>query len=424
MKSCYRIHLAALVLALVASVASAAPLTEIDYLKSHSRDVGADGAALAFDRDFYRKRLFVLGEVHGIAAGQPLDLAILRHLNSRAGVRVYVAEVDVAQAARFNAYLADGDQRHLQTVFADWTAEDAQWGNQDFFNKIVSVRRLNQSLRESRRIRFVGADQLQNPALAREFLTGLMTGLELSGWPEGVAFRQRLVGEDPAPTVRAMIADLQAVRASMPADAPRGIPQTRWRELRVALVSLAGAPRQGREDRITANIERLFDEPAMRGQKAYGLWGLFHVIQARVSGASPLAYRLGRSGGPLAGQVGSILTVALNSQMMMPSAALPAFARGKGRYVDMPYTMDNEKAVLLNGIGPISATAKARTTLVRLDGDRSPYPGSDLLTRTSGFYARSQPFQIEGGTAAAGGAVNYLLVVRDSPATRPLKAVP
>ncbi len=424
MTASHRIWPAMLAAMSIATAAAASPLTVADYLKSHSRDVGPLGASVAFDRAFYSKRLFVMGEVHGIAAGQALDLAILRHLNARAGVRVYVAEVDAAQAARFNAFLADGDQRHLQTVFGGWAAEDAQWGNQDFVNKIIAVRRLNQSLPASKRIRFVGVDQLQNPQIARTYLAALMRGLNLAAWPEGAALRDRLSEAGPVPTARAMIAELQAVRASMSADAPRDVPQARWHEIRAALLSLAGAPRQGREDRITANIERLYDEPGMAGQKAYGLWGLFHVIQARASGSSPLAYRLGRPGGPLSDKVGSILIVALNSQMMMPSAALPTFARGKGRYVDMPYTMDNERAVLLNGIGPISAVAKGRATLVQLNGEGSPYSRSDLLTRTSGFYARSQPFQIEGATASPGGAIDYLLVVRDSPATRPIDAAP
>lgn len=399
----------------------AAPRTEADYLAAHVRDIGADGARVAFDPGFYRKRLLLLGEVHGLAAVQPLDLAIVRHLNAHVGLRVYVAEIDVAQAARFNAFLADGDEQALREVFTGWAAGSLQWANTDFYDKVVAIRRLNQGLPAHRRIRFAGVDQLQDPALARSFLGARLEGLDLSAWPQGAALRDRLATGGSA-SAEAMIADLQAVRESMAALPPAGVPTRRWRDIRAALLSLAGAPGQGREGRIAANIERLMAAPEMRGQKAYGLWGLFHVIQAQVSGASPMAYRLGRPGGPLSGEVGSILTLALNSQMMLPSAALPPAARETGRYTAVPYTMDSERAVMLNGVEPVGRAARGRASLIRLDGEGSPYRGSTLLTKTTGFYSQAQSFEIDASTSSPGGAVNYLLVVRDSPATRPFEA--
>lgn len=205
----------------------------------------------------------------------------------------------------------------------------------------------------------------------------------------------------------------------MSATPPAGVSRHCWQEIGATLLSLAGGQGQGREDIIAANIERLVDEPGRQSERFYGLWGLLHVIQAQVSGESPMALRLARPGGALAGKVGSVLMIPLNSRMMLPSAALAEADRGPGAYTSVPYTMDDEAAVLLNGIQAVSAVATERASLVRLDGPRSPYRGSDLLTRASGFYARMQPFEIDPSTAPSGVVMNYVALVRDSLETRP-----
>ena len=51
---------------------------------------------------FYANQLFLLGESHGVGRLQSLDFELLRHLNQRAGVRHYLAEVDCAKAADDN----------------------------------------------------------------------------------------------------------------------------------------------------------------------------------------------------------------------------------------------------------------------------------------------------------------------------------
>src|SRR5690606_1965755 len=59
------------------------------------------------------KRLFLLGEVHGVAQNYAIDLALLQHLHSQADVRVDLVEFSHAHAQLINRYLETGDARPL-----------------------------------------------------------------------------------------------------------------------------------------------------------------------------------------------------------------------------------------------------------------------------------------------------------------------
>jgi erythromycin esterase-like protein len=128
-----------------------------------------------FDEAFYQNQLFFLGESHGVQRLQLLDFALLRHLNQRAGVRYYLAEVDCAKAYYLNDYLRTGDEETLGRVFVSWVRTQAQWGNADFVEKIRRIRHLNLTLPAARRIRFVGIDGLQDAALMADYLAALRT---------------------------------------------------------------------------------------------------------------------------------------------------------------------------------------------------------------------------------------------------------
>ena len=124
-----------------------------------------------FNDDFYKNQLFLLGETHGFKNAQVVDLALLKHLNQRVGVRHYIAEVDPTKAYYINQYLQTGQDSTLRLVFASWIAETMQWANADFFRKIQAIRVYNQTLPKIKRIRFVGIDAVQDrPLIARQLL--------------------------------------------------------------------------------------------------------------------------------------------------------------------------------------------------------------------------------------------------------------
>ena len=127
-----------------------------------------------FDSQFYDNQLFLLGEAHGVQRPQELDFALFKHLNQRAGVRTYVAEVDCAKAYYLNEYLRTGNEKTLNLVFRSWQAETSQWANRDFRAKLQHIRVWNLTLPSNRKIRFLGLDQLQDLPLAADYLAALL----------------------------------------------------------------------------------------------------------------------------------------------------------------------------------------------------------------------------------------------------------
>jgi erythromycin esterase-like protein len=106
--------------------------------------------------DFHDKQILFLGESHGIAINEDLDLALLKYLHREAGVRVYLGEFGYAAGFALNQYLQTGDEKILDYVVNEfkgsvaWTKE-----RREFY---VKVHQWNASLPPADQIRFVGID--------------------------------------------------------------------------------------------------------------------------------------------------------------------------------------------------------------------------------------------------------------------------
>lgn len=381
-------------------------------------------AEFAFDPSFYERWLFLAGEVHGIASGQAIDLGLLRHLHAKAGVRHYIGEFDAAQAAALNRYLEDGDRRGMDRVFAQWARAGRQWANEDFRRKLVALRTWNQSMPAWQRVRLHGVDDLQDTEESCLYLRELLLPHAVRHWPMAEALRSELQERDACRRIGAPAAwvdRLARVAATAPSKQnllPFG-PSAAQGKLREALRSLAeGGSALDRDLRIAHNIERLFSRPDMTGARAYGLWGLFHVVQAPVSGADPMAWLLTRPGRPLSGRVGSILLLNVRSQMLQAEPD----AQGRMVFQPVPYDMDDDDIAKLEGIDALKAARRAPVTLFRLDAPGTPLPRSRLLARIGGLHGRLQPFVVDTAKAAPRPFADYALLVDGSPATEPLEA--
>ncbi len=393
----------------------------VTYLRTH-QETAASPAALRFglfDSAFYRNRLFLLGEAHGCAVPQAIDLALLRHLNARAGVRHYVAEIDPAQAYYFNQYLTTGDEAPLQAVFAYW-AGTAQWGNQEFYDKVRAIRALNDSLPPDRRIRFVGIDRTQDVALTGRLVTELVATMpaELQATP-GLDSLQRLLaqGDDAPAATLAPLARRVAQRLPIHLSAPN-LPTAPLPRLLQDLGYLE-APRVRRDSAMLLNLAAAYAthqiEPT---DKLYGLWGVGHVAQGLINGSRVMAGLVKQSALPCADGVVSLVTFLLDSEMMIPAGAAPAWLRDpKVPYRLFPMSQDGP-LVFAAGVRDLrEATAPNTVTLFRLDAPDSPYRRSGRLTeaRAPLFGQSMLPTQ---PNAATTDYFQYALLVRNSPAVK------
>ena len=376
-----------------------------------------------FDQKFYDNQVFLLGESHGVQRPQELDFALLKHLNQRAGVRTYVAEVDCAKAYYLNEYLRTGQDSTLRRVFRSWVASTAQWGNQDFFSKIQRIRALNLTLPVARRIRFIGLDELQDLPLAADYAQAL-----LGTRPMPAPLRAPL---DSVLTLlrRADAGALAGVGrraaqalATQEAQYRRVLGTATYDGLALLLRNTFRPVGAGREDMLVANFETQYRTQQLSHEKLYGLWGLAHVLQSPIQGNfRSLAARLKEGQLPLRGKVVSVLCVFSGCQMLFPTAGLPA----SWQTVGQPFSITDK----FNHDGPLSVLTgltelKQRTmpgsvTLFRLDAPGAATVRQPIQVRYAPGVPAGQQIQFSAQLPAAA-YVQYLVLVRDSEPVRPL----
>ncbi len=384
--------------AIAAESARAGNPDDADWLRKHSIAWPVDEAAPlpALPARIRNARVILLGEVHGIAHGQILDFAFLRSLHRDAGVRLYLGEFDAAQADAFNEYLNGGEDAAVDAVFAGWRARGAQWASADFRRKLSLMAAWNQSLPERERIRFLGADEIQD---TERFCLWLAARLDRAA---------------PMPAVKNVIAALR----DPPRCAAAGASEVATLDVstdldpvtRDALAAWAvNARHADRESRIEANVRRHL---ATHRGVLYGLWGLYHVVQAEVNGTAPLALRLARADVP----VRTAVILNLAGEMMIPTAG----PEGGIAFSTVPYTVDSADAALVYRIEPFATAAAGPLTLFDLSRRGSPYRGSDALTRVGGRFGEMQPFVIDPATALHGFWTDAVVISRGSLATQPV----
>lgn len=345
-------------------------------------------------------QVILLGEVHGLEHGQVADIVLLQALHRQAGVRTYVGEFDAAQADAFNHLLETGQTEPLDRVFQAWRRRGLQWANEEFRAKLLAIAAWNATLPARQRIRFAGVDEIQDRVV---FCRWLHARIPARATTTELARLRSALGDQSACAQAGELATAALHGA-------RGLDIT----TRDGIAALAvHAAHEDREARIAANIERQLEQS--RG-RMYGLWGLYHTVQARVNGTEPMALQLVKRGV----RVRSIAILNLDGQMMIPVDA----PEGSTGYGTLPYTVDNEAAALVNGIEVFAGLAREPLTLFTLHARGSPFRGLDILSRVDGAFGRMQPFAIDIASAPSGYWTDAVMISRQSPPTKPLGLVP
>ena len=338
----------------------------------------ADGN-FSFDDSFYANRLFMLGEMHGYARVQSIDLALLTHLNQHLGVRDYMAEIDPATAMIFNHYLQTGDDEALLNVFETWHDErKSQWGNLDFLKKVRFIRDLNQSLSDDRKIRLIGVD-----GPSKEKFVAMARALSD-------------VGDDPDYGVNKMLLDANASREDG----------------------------QSRYSHILSNIALM--DKALPEAKYYGLWGISHINKVGTNGSPSLSHYLNSGTDKVPptfeDEVATITTLCVGScANMIPSGAFPGIPKPKNGelYTEAPLSFDNAWMFRTRGIGAAkSVMGDAPIMLFDINNPGSPYLKTPALVGSSGYMSMIRNFHIDGPAAEN---FDALILMNGSNALKPMK---
>ena len=371
-----------------------------------------------FEAGFYDNQLFLLGEAHGTERPQELDLALLQHLNQRAGVRTYVGELDCAKAYFLNEYLRTGKAATLDLIFRSWQADGSQWANTAMRAKFQRLRNWNQALPAKRRIRVLGIDQLQDLPLAAEYLKVLMRGLTLPSAAQGQldSVATWLQREDGA---QAAVGAKRAIRAL-----DESKPNKALFDLTHLLRNVAYDRRNMvvREQNIFANFRGLYLGLHLEREKLYGMWGLAHVLQSPMqSGATLFAGLVRQSDLPVWDKVVSLLCVFSECQLLMPTSFLPVAWQVPGqRFTPSDKFNHDGPLTRIAGLEELKRrTQPGSTTIFRLHAPAAATNRQPIRVTYAPGIPAGQQIRFRADLPATA-YVQYLVLVRNSPALTPL----
>jgi hypothetical protein len=388
---------------LAAAFAQQNPQAVIAFLQKHQEPLDlADGGSRFEARllDTNQKQVFLLGENHGIAINDELDLAMLRYLHRNAGVRVYLGEFGYAAGCLLNEYLASGDERVLDFVMqashgsVGWTVE-----RRAFF---ANLRRWNQTLPPAERVRFVGVDVEHQWTIALRYMAELA---KRGGTP--AAAIAPLVAKLSTPALAngnglveftkelsASLREHHADYAALLGDKLSDF-ELVARNLDKNLQTKAIDPNSKeafaiRENAMYDTFRQLY--PRFQGVKVYGRFGTFHVLQRSPDGRGHFAAMLNGADSPVAGKVVSIISTYWHSEAMTQDYHKEAVATDR----------DGEQL--------FGASTSAPLTLFQLTGADSPF--NHEIAGFLGTGSRGVPTEY----------AQYLLYIRNAAASRPLEA--
>ncbi|WP_347218552.1 hypothetical protein [Chryseobacterium sp.] len=131
-----------------------------DYLKNNHTVIDKTIDGKLFDDHFYNSQVILLGEIHGFADNQKLDLDFLKFLNQKAGVKYYIAEMDSTYSHKLNLFLHGNtkDQNLLKEVVLAVKKRIPQQSSKELMDKWNTIYDYNQTLTDSLKISVLGID--------------------------------------------------------------------------------------------------------------------------------------------------------------------------------------------------------------------------------------------------------------------------
>ncbi len=114
-----------------------------------------------FEKDFYNYKFYLLGENHGFAETQSIDLELFKHLHQKNGVKYYLAEMDSLRSNKLNLFLDKPykDTLLLKQIVIDIKQRIPQQSGKQLYDKWSNLYDYNRKLKETEKITILGIDK-------------------------------------------------------------------------------------------------------------------------------------------------------------------------------------------------------------------------------------------------------------------------
>jgi len=294
-----------------------------DYLKNNQTEINLSDTNQweLLKTDAEQNQFLILGESHGAQDAQNIDFSLLKYLNKTVGTKNYIAELDYAQSSSINEYLRTGNETILKNVFRYWVMINAQWGNYDFYNKIVKIRALNNTLPKAHQITFSGIDKVQDFKLYFKFIDKFI-GDKKNPMLDSLRdiVRADYINYDRVYIscfAKNYIEKIKNNNAIFETLFGKKLPIFQYL---IQNLSYSNTEKSGvnRPEAMFRNYKQLYSILHLENEKLYGMWGFFHSHQVPVQlYGEDFASKLISSGHPSAKKVISIVCLPLDSKYNM-----------------------------------------------------------------------------------------------------------
>lgn len=394
----------------------------LPFLKKNNGEFYAELQKSALlDAGFSANRYIFLGEIHGFAEPQQVDLALFKRLNSRDSFNYYIAEIDDAKAWLLNEYLATGNELLLEDVFYSWKQDTAQWSNKQYFEKFRELHAYQQSLPAQKKFTVVGVDQPQDLIITLRYFKLLFTKTSL--FVDEVRQLEKALEEQSLPLIE-QTAKILLDRISSEKDASQQVYGINYVKIALLLNNLQGI-NQSRDFSMYQNLKNYVAAYELETKKMYGFLGMFHCLQTSYNNVTPFAqlvrmnmseqtctilgyYTDGFIMMPYIGQMKQMLLAAVVDQM---KGSHPDFAH-TDRYVALPYSNSQsnpfmEKVAEIEKLEQLANPSSVH--LFRLTGKDSPFNKQSTYAQVNG----AMGLQLTNKNDATTKAFQYILLIRN-----------
>lgn len=384
------------------------------YLSENKSEIGFENKNQwdLLKADAIQNQFIILGESHGAQNAQKIDFNLLEYLNKTVGTRNYIAELDFAQTASINKFIENGNLTTLKNVFKYLIKIHAQWGNEDFYNKIIKIRALNLSLPKEKRIIFIGIDGVQDcenylkfiDVLLKKNKNPLFDTLKLvlnkkyedSNFEEITLFAQQY------------IEIIQKNKIEFQNELKGNF--TLFEYLIQNLSYNNSKSGVKRPEQIFRNYKQLYSILNLENQKLYGMWGFFHAHLVPVFYVGEdFASKLSSSDHVSSKKIISIVCLPVDSKYNV-------WDDKSQNWKKEPFSYDNKSLLQIDGIEDLKElSTETSTTIFKLNSIDSPFPKTGRL-----FNGISPRGKLIGDFKNRDYAYQYVILMRNSDWLKPL----
>jgi hypothetical protein len=385
-----------------------------EYLSDNKAtiDLENDNQWQLLKSDAEQNQFIILGESHGAQNAQLIDFNLLKYLNKTVGTTKYIAELDFAQSTAINEFLEKGDEEKLKKVFRYWVKIHAQWGNQDFYNKILKIRTLNLSLPKEKRIVFIGIDGVQD---FDNYLIYLNSVIGKNKNPLFDDLRVILNTEYSDSDIEKITLFAQKYYAEIEQDKSKfqKVLKTKFLVFEYLIQNLSYSNSKSgvnRPEQLFRNYKQLYSILNLENQKLYGMWGYFHAHLVPVYYiGEDFASKLSSSDHVSSKKIISVVCLPIDSKFNV-------WNNKTENWTKEPFSYDTKSLLKIDGIEDLKElSSENSTTLFKLNGNNSPFPKTGRL-----FNGTAPQGKLAGNFKDREYGFQYVVLMRNSDWLTPL----